>query len=251
MRDLSVIIPAFNEAERISETLHSIAAFLDLRNFDDEVIVVDDGSTDDTIAVARSHAHLFAKLTVLASPRNLGKGHAVRKGMLTGTGKHRLFLDADNSTDIREFDRLMAAAAKESTDMSVIIGSVAMDGSSVSIEQPGIRASLGRFGNRIIQRLLLPGIEDTQRGFKIFTGEASDAVFARCESNGWVFDVEALALARGLGYEILEVPITWEHRDDSRVQASDYVSSLIDVVRIKYRVGRQVRELDRLAGAST
>lgn len=244
MRDLSIIIPAFNEAERISETLHSIATFLDERDLNDEVLVVDDGSTDDTIVVATQHSHLFRKLTIISSERNLGKGHAVRKGMLTGTGRHRLFLDADNSTDVREFDRLMAAAADEPIETAVIIGSVAVAGSSVSIEQPGFRSGLGRFGNRIIQRIVLPGIEDTQRGFKIFTGEASDAIFSRCTSNGWAFDVEALALARGLGYHILEVPITWEHREDSRVRPGAYFSALLDVVRIKMRVDRQMREYE-------
>lgn len=242
MRDLSIIIPAYNEAGRIGETLESIATFLEERNMDDEVIVVDDGSTDDTIVVVEGYRPLFRRLRVVQSERNLGKGHAVRKGMLTGTGRYRLFLDADNSTDVREFDRLMAAAEAEPIMPAVMIGSVAVDGSEVTTRQPGLRASLGRLGNQFIQRLVLPGIEDTQRGFKVFTGEASDAVFRRCTSNGWAFDVEALALARGLGYHILEVPITWEHREDSRVQASAYLSSLIDVVRIKHRVDREVRE---------
>lgn len=246
MRDLSIIIPAFNEAERIGETLRSIAEFLDERDLDDEVIVVDDGSADQTIDVVRGYSALFRRLVILESPRNVGKGHAVRKGMLTGTGQQRLFLDADNSTHVREFDRLMAAAEREPIQPAVVIGSVAVEGSVVSVGQPGIRAQLGRLGNRIIQRLVLPGIEDTQRGFKVFTGEASDAVFRRCSSNGWAFDVEALALAQGLGYHILEVPVTWEHRDDSRVHPTAYVAALLDVVRIKVRVGQQLRQASEI-----
>lgn len=246
MRDLSIIIPAYNEAERIGETLDSIAEFLAERGLDDEVIVVDDGSVDNTIAVVESYKPKFRRLLVLDSPRNLGKGHAVRKGMLTGTGRQRLFLDADNSTNVREFDRLMAAASEEPVEPAVVIGSVAVDGSVVAVRQPGIRGSMGRIGNRIIQRLVLPGIEDTQRGFKVFTGEASDAVFRRCTSNGWAFDVEALALARGLGYHILEVPVTWEHREDSRVRPGAYLSALLDVARIKVRVQRELRNTTAL-----
>lgn len=246
MRDLSVVIPAYNEAARIGETLLSVSEYLADRDADDEVIVVDDGSTDNTVSVVKAYESYFRRLVVLQSERNVGKGHAVRKGMLTGTGRHRLFLDADNSTNVREFDRLMAAAANEPIEPAVIIGSVAVDGSIVGVEQPGLRSELGRMGNQVIQKLVLPGIEDTQRGFKVFTGEASDAVFRRCTSNGWAFDVEALALARGLGYHILEVPVTWDHRDDSRVRPSDYLAALVDVVRIKARVDRQLREIERV-----
>ena len=239
MRDLSVVIPAYNEAARIGETLESIAAFLDERNRDDEVIIVDDGSKDDTVVTIEYYRNLFRRLRVVQSWRNHGKGHAVRQGMLTATGALRLFVDADNSTDIREFNKLMAAANAERVTPAVIIGSVAVSGADVTTKQPGMRASLGRLGNQFIQRAVLPGIEDTQRGFKVFTAEATEAIFSRCTSDGWVFDVEALAFARALGYPILEVPITWEHREDSRVRASAYASSLVDVLKIKRRVERE------------
>lgn len=239
MRDLSIVIPAYNESARIGETLESISAYLDERNLNDEVIVVDDGSSDDTAEVVEGYSHLFRNLRVIRSPRNVGKGHAVRQGMLVATGRYRLFTDADNSTNIREFDRFMQAAAQEPVEPGVIIGSVALDGSNVTTTQPGIRSQLGALGNRFIQWLILPGIHDTQRGFKVFTGEASDAIFRRCSSDGWAFDVEALAYARALGYHVLEVSITWEHRDDSRVQPSAYITSMIDVIRIKRRIDRE------------
>ena len=241
MRDLSIVIPAYNEAKRIGQTLESIAAFLDERDRDDELIVVDDGSTDDTIVTVEKYRPLFQKLRVVQSERNVGKGHAVRKGMLIATGAQRLFVDADNSTDIREFDRLMAAAEAEPIMPAVVIGSVGMQESNVTTSQPGIRSDLGRAANRFIQWLVLPGISDTQRGFKVFSGEASDAIFRRCSSDGWAFDVEALAYARALGYHILEVPITWEHREDSRVQPYAYFTSMMDVVKIKRRIDREAQ----------
>lgn len=241
MRDLSIVIPAYNEALRIGETLESIAAFLDDRDRDDELIVVDDGSTDDTVVTIEKYRSLFRRLRVVQSERNVGKGHAVRKGMLIATGSQRLFVDADNSTDIAEFDRLMAAAEAEPIMPAVVIGSVGMQESNVTISQPGIRSDLGRVANRFIQWLVLPGISDTQRGFKVFSGEASDAIFRRCSSDGWAFDVEALAYARALGYHVLEVPITWEHREDSRVQPYAYLTSMLDVVKIKRRIDREGR----------
>lgn len=240
MRDLSVVIPAYNEEHRIGETLESIARYLDARDLDDEVIVVDDGSTDRTVDVVNRFEPDFARLTLVSSPRNVGKGHAVRQGMLLATGRHRLFLDADNSTNISELDRLMAASAAEPIEPAVVIGSMAKEGAAVSVAQSGLRSALGRAGNWVIQRLVLPGIEDSQRGFKVFTGDASDAIFRRCRTDGWAFDVEALALARALGYHILEVPVTWEHRENSRVRAGAYASSLLDVARIRVRLQREL-----------
>ncbi len=247
MRDLSIIIPAYNEERRISETLLSIAEWLDERGLDDEVIVVDDGSTDRTVEVVLSHTDRFRRLRVVESPRNIGKGHAVRQGMLVGTGRWRLFLDADNSTNVREFDRMLAAAAKEPIEPAVMIASVAAEGADVTVRQPGLRSFCGRLGNRIIQRLVLPGIEDSQRGFKVFTGEASDAIFRRCEADGWAFDVEALAFARALGYHILEVPVTWEHREDSRVRVGAYFTTLFEVVRIRQHVRSSAPSLPNMA----
>ena len=232
MRDLSIIIPAYNEARRIPVTLDSIARYLDGREIDAEVIVVDDGSTDDTIAVVGEYAGRIPRLTVVPCGFNGGKGRAVRMGMLTATGRHRLFLDADNSTDIAEFDRLLAAADREPIEPAVVIGSIAVVPATVNRPQSRLRQWLGRLGNRVIQRLVLPGIDDSQRGFKVFTGEAANRIFARCRVDGWAFDVEALAIARGLGYHVLEVPVEWSHCDDSRVRASAYVETLADVARI-------------------
>lgn len=250
MRDLSIVIPAYNEEHRIGTTLDSIAAFLADRDRNDEVIVVDDGSTDRTAEVVRSYMDRIPRLGVMVGDRNVGKGYAVRRGMLAATGRHRLFLDADNSTDIRQFDRLVVAAAGEPIEPAVVIASVAVAGAEVTVGQPGLRTALGRLGNLFIRHMVLPGIADTQRGFKLFTGEASDAIFRRCRTNGWAFDVEALALARALGYHVLEVPVTWEHRDDSRVGPGAYLATLLDVARIRAHVHRETREIEELTSAN-
>ncbi|NIR39909.1 MAG: glycosyltransferase family 2 protein [Actinobacteria bacterium] len=244
MRDLSVVIPAFNEAHRIPTTLDSVARYLREADLDSEVIVVDDGSTDATIEVVRDHATDFARLTVVPCGFNGGKGRAVRMGMLTGTGRHRLFLDADNSTDIGELDRLLAAARAEPVEPAVVIGSIAAADGLVTRHQSAFRRRLGRMGNRVIQRLVLPGIDDSQRGFKVFTGEAADRIFPRCRVDGWAFDVEALALARALGYHVLEVPVAWSHCDDSRVRPSAYIETLADVARIAFQLRADAYRLE-------
>ena len=242
-RDLSVVIPAYNEADRIGITLESIASYLDARDLDDEVIVVDDGSTDDTEAVVRPWVYRFRHLRLLPVGFNGGKGRAVRLGMLAASGRHRLFLDADNSTDIRELDRLLAAAAEEPVEPAVIIGSIAGATSVVTRRQSRLRSNVGRAGNKLIQRLVLPGINDSQRGFKVFSGSACDEIFRRCRVDGWAFDVEVLAIARALGHHVLEVPITWNHCDGSRVRPSAYLETLRDVIRISYDLRRDRYDL--------
>jgi len=234
MRDLSIVIPAYNEAARIPVTLASIADYLDESSWEAEVIVVDDGSTDATVAVGEGWNGRFKHLRVISSPFNGGKGRAVRLGMLASTGRRRLFLDADNSTDVRELDRLLDAADREPIEPSVIIGSIARHREMVDRPQSMLRRLLGLLGNRIIQRAVLPGIEDTQRGFKVFDGETADRVFSRCRVDGWAVDVEALAIARALGYHILEVPVNWVHCDDSKVRPASYLQTLADVMRIRH-----------------
>jgi len=234
VRDLSIVIPAYNEAARIPVVLDSIVEYLDASDWNSEVIVVDDGSTDATVEVAQGWAERIDNLRIIPSAFNGGKGRAIRLGMLASTGKLRLFLDADNSTDIRELDRLLEAGGHEPIEPSVIIGSIAHHSDLVDRPQSLLRRLLGRLGNRVIQRAVLPGIDDTQRGFKVFDGETADRVFPRCRVDGWAIDVEALAIANALGYHILEVPVNWDHCDDSKISPTSYLQTLVDVMRIRH-----------------
>ncbi len=235
--DLSVIVPAYNEAGRIEPTLADIAEYLHGRPGTAEVLVVDDGSTDDTAARVTNLASDMPMIRLVALPQNRGKGAAVRAGMLAATGHQRVFLDADGSTHIAELDRLLAAAARRTHPPDIVIGSIGVRGREVTHAQSALRSRVGQIGNLVIQLLVLPGIRDSQRGFKVFSAEAAEAVFAHTEIDGWGFDVEALALARAYGFSVLEVGVRWEHHADGHVRSGAYVSSLREVWTVRRRVG--------------
>ncbi|MDJ0954717.1 MAG: glycosyltransferase family 2 protein [Acidimicrobiia bacterium] len=234
MTMLSIVVPCYNEAQRVGSTLDEIGEYIRGRN-DVEVIVVDDGSEDDTAAVARSST--CPNLRVIASDVNRGKGHAVRTGMLAAAGDLRLFTDADGSTPIGECDRL-TAALDEMAQPGVAFASIGVAGANVEQAQAGIRPLAGRIGNWLIRLLAIPGIHDSQRGFKLFTSDAAEAIFSRCVVDRWAFDVEVLALARQLEFDLAEIPVTWAHKDDSRVTPLSYLSTLADVVRVRWRLFR-------------
>lgn len=229
--DLSVIIPAFDERGRIEPTIEALEAWVRDGTRTVEILVVDDGSLDGTAEAAIGAAG--TPIRVLRLPENRGKGHAVRVGMLAASGRWCAFLDADGSTAPDQLDVLLAPGEP------VVIGSVAAGSASVARAQPGIRAGLGRFGNTIIQALVLPGIEDSQRGCKVFRADVVDAVFPACRVDGWGFDVEVLARCRAAGHEPLEVGVVWEHRPVGHVRPWHYLTTILEVVRIRAIVGRQ------------
>lgn len=232
---ISLVIPAYNERDRIPETLGRVREYLDGAGEEYEVIVADDGSTDATVGFVESIIENWPQLSVIALPRNQGKGAAVRAGMLRARGEHRAFSDADLSTPIEELPRLRERLQGNCT---VAIASRALPGSTIGVHQPGRRETMGRTYNRLVQLLVLPGLHDTQCGFKVFTAEAAVACFEPLRSRGFGFDAEALVRARRNGWEIAEVPVRWDHRDDSRVSAlRDSGMVLLDLIRL--RMGRR------------
>ncbi|MCP3975130.1 MAG: glycosyltransferase family 2 protein [bacterium] len=236
MTDYSIIVPAYNEEARLEATLAEIGDYIAAQDMSAEIIVVDDGSTDGTVALARSWTGPYP-VKVIESPQNRGKGHAVRTGMLAAEGAKRVFTDADGSTPIDELAAL-DRALESVGGRGVAIASVAVEGAQVLSPQSRLRVLGGRVGNRLIQLLVLPGVRDSQRGFKLFTADVAMEVFTGAEVDGWAFDVEALALARHAGFPVVEVPVRWEHRLASRVKASSYLTTLWEVWRIRRRIGR-------------
>lgn len=233
MTDLSIVVPAYNEAARICPTLRDIASFAASYDGTVEVIVVDDGSSDATAEVARRSG--CDGLTVIRTSVNMGKGHAVRTGMLAATGELRLFTDADGSTHIDEL-RTLEDAMDRQGGSGICFASIAVPGAEVEVAQRGLRPAAGRIGNRIIQALALPGVHDSQRGFKLFSGDVADDLFSLGRVDGWAFDVEILAMARSRGIPMTEVPVAWKHKDDSRVTAMSYLTTLADVIGVRWRL---------------
>ena len=230
---LSVIIPAYNERQRIPQTLDRVRAYLDSAGEVYEVIVADDGSTDRTVDYVQSVVDHWPQLRLVALPRNRGKGAAVRAGMLAATGELRLFSDADLSAPIEELPLLRARIGGR---CQVAIASRAVPGSTIGVHQPGRREMMGRTYNRLVQLVALPGIHDTQCGFKLFTAEAAVACFEPMRTAGFGFDAEVLLRARRRGWEVAEVPVRWDHREDSRVSAlRDSWGTLLDLLRLRLR----------------
>ncbi|HVZ41666.1 MAG TPA: dolichyl-phosphate beta-glucosyltransferase [Candidatus Kapabacteria bacterium] len=226
--DLSFIIPAYNEAARIEKSLAQAREYFAPQAYTWEVVVVDDGSSDDTAAIVEHHSGDGIRL--LRQPRNMGKGAAVRRGMLEGRGNFRIFSDADFSTPIRETERML----KELRHHDVVIGSRAIDSSYIKKHQPWYRETMGRIFNLFVRMIAVSGIHDTQCGFKGFTAAAAEAVFSRTKIDGFSFDVEALYIARRLGLSILEMPVEWFNDERSTLNpVSDSIKMFRELLRVR------------------
>ncbi len=228
---LSVIIPAYNEEKRLPDTLRDMHAVLSSADFEYEIIVVSDGSKDGTVRIAEELAGEIRGLRVIGNAENHGKGWVTKQGMREARGAWRLFTDADNSTTMREFKKLQPYL----TDgYGAVFGSRALPGSVLHPPQPWYRRIPGKIGNLIIQALVLPGIRDTQCGFKCFSASAAEAVFPKMKTSGWGFDVEALALTKRAGFKLKEIPIEWRNDTRSTLEAGAYISTLIEVAKIRW-----------------
>jgi dolichyl-phosphate beta-glucosyltransferase len=231
MPDLSVIIPAYNEEKRLPGTLDQVLAYLVQQPYSYEVLVVDDGSRDATREIVARFAAESACVRLVEYGGNRGKGYAVRQGMRAATGERILMSDADLSTPIEELETL---AARLEDGFDIAIGSRALPESNLAVRQPPLRELIGRGFNLVVRILAVPGIHDTQCGFKLFSRAAAHDIFPLLTVDQWAFDVEALLVARKMGYRIAEVPVTWVNEENSKVNvARDFVRTLLDLGRIR------------------
>ena len=228
---LSVIIPAYNEEKRLPGTLDSIAEYIKSMKKEVEVIVVVDGSRDNTKQVAESYKDKIAGLRVLDYGDNRGKGFAVKTGMLEAKGEYVLFMDADNATPLSEVEKLWPFVS----GYEIVIGSRHLKDSNVVIKQPWYRILISRLGNFVIQALIIKDIKDTQCGFKLFTCKAAQEIFSRQQIDRWGFDMEILSIAQKvLGYKIKEVPVSWYNSAESRLRpVRDALRTLRELLKIK------------------
>lgn len=210
----SVVIPAFNEAVRLPPYLDDVVAYFEGRDEAYEVLVVDDGSTDDTAGRVTAAAARHGAVRLLRLARNSGKGAAVRAGMLAAAGDRRLFTDADGATPIPELKRLEAALG---AGADVAIGSRVLVDPAVSVTARPHRVAAGRVFNWLVARLGLAGIADSQCGFKAFTAPAATDLFGRLRTRGFGFDVELLLRAQAAGYRVVEVAVNWADQEGSKV----------------------------------
>jgi dolichyl-phosphate beta-glucosyltransferase len=224
---LSIIIPAHNEENRLPNTLEQVFRFLEKQSFTSEVIIVENGSMDKTLQVAQTFAETHPSFRVIQSER--GKGTAVQHGMLEAQGEYLFMCDADLSMPVEEIIKFIPPAFEGS---DIAIGSREAKG-AVRYNEPPYRHLGGRGINFIIQLLILPGLNDTQCGFKCFRADVAKDIFQKQTMPGWSFDIELLYIAHRRGYSVQEVPIHWYHFADSKVSAlRDAIRMIQDIFRI-------------------
>ena len=234
---ISIVIAAYNEEQRIGESLLKVRNYLDGQDLEYEIIVVDDGSMDNTKQVVEDYVPEITNLKIISYPKNKGKGYALKQGVLASKGELVLASDADLSTPIEELSSLLPLISNHEYD--VVIGSRALKTSTIIIKQPWWRQGMGKIFNRIVTLLVLEGFNDTQCGFKLFSGEAARSLFKGARIDRFAYDVEILAMARKKDYRILEIPIRWINSPASKVHPIfDSLQMLFDLIKIRLRIGK-------------
>lgn len=230
MTQVSVVIPAYNEERRLPATLSSVHSYLTGRGETFEIIIVDDGSIDHTVDVVETFAETHKGVRVISYAPNQGKGYAVRTGMLAAKGNYVLFNDADGSSPIAEMEKL-ETSLKEGHDIA--FGSRAKPDDSRKVDALAYRKYIGNTFNFIVQSLILPGVHDTQCGFKMFKYEVAQDLFSVSRLNGFAFDVELLYIGRLRGYKAEEIPINWSNVEGSKVNVfTDSPRMLVETLKV-------------------
>lgn len=234
---LSVIIPAYKEGERIGHNLLEIEKFLSGKDFTYEILVIVDGSPDNTAEIAGNYSSQVKNLRVISNPENNGKGYVVRQGLLESKGQYRVFLDADGSTSITHLDKFLPEFEK---GFDVVIGSRDIEGAFIQVHQPKHRELMGDMGNWLIRIVLgLWSYPDTQCGFKMLSGKAAQEVASRMVVDRFGFDFELIVLAEKLGFKVKQMPVRWLNEEGSTVGLTGkngFTQVLIDLFKTKWRL---------------
>lgn len=246
--DLSIVIPAYNEAPRIEPTIREIVAYCRAGRRVFELLLIDDGSRDHTSSIGRLLSQELPEVRLIRLAANHGKGFAVRTGVLNATGQTVLFADADGSTPISEIERL-ESALEAGADLAV--GSRVRRAEGIRVKAKLHRRLIGRTFHFLVKSLANPGVQDTQCGFKLFRSEVSHDLFSRMRMDGFSFDVEVLVMARRRGYHVAEVPVNWTHQPGSKVRLTvDSLQMAADLFRIRAHCLTGEYEIPHLASWS-
>ncbi len=234
---LSIVIPSYNEANRITETLCQTWNYLKEQSYDSEIIVIDDGCTDTTVDVVKGLFYQIPNLRLIRHRKNMGKGQAVKTGVNAARGEWILFMDADLATPITEIEKLW----QYHHQYEIIIGSRYIEKDSIKTPQPWYRQLFSYAGRLMVRFLLLPGIYDTQCGFKLFSHKAAHDLFNRLTIDRFGFDIEILSLASTLNYPVKEVAVNWSHQPHGSINVyRDNYRVFFEVLRIKYRISQSL-----------
>ncbi|NQU99658.1 MAG: glycosyltransferase family 2 protein [Parcubacteria group bacterium] len=227
---LSLIIPAYNEEKRISHTIKKFINYLSKQNYTYEIMIVDDGSTDDTYDLLVNYSTKYSFVKIIRNAKNMGKGYSVRRGIEEAKGEYILFSDADLA--VRP-EYIYPIIKELKSEVDIVIGSRAEEGAKIENPQPKLRGRLGRLFNSIVKRFIIHDFLDTQCGFKGFKANVAKTICKEQTLYGYCFDVEILLIAQKNGYSIKEVPVVWNDKNGSKLGILDSPAILLEIVKIK------------------